>query len=125
MLSGSVEADDLREEISRLEGDIEEMAKKIERCRKVDLAAKTAISIGALLLVVLVIGVIRFDALAMIAALTAIIGGIVLLGSNSTTAKQFSAQMRAAEAQRAELIGRIELRPVGAMDVSPNPATLH
>ena len=124
-MRSDVEAGDLRDGILRLEDDIEALGKKIERCRKIDLAAKAVIAIGVLLLAAVLLRVIRFDALALIAGVSAGIGGIVLWGSNSTTAKQFSERMRAAEVQRAELIGRIDLRPVGAMDVSANPATLH
>jgi hypothetical protein len=41
------------------------------------------------------------------------IGGVVLFGSTTTTAKETSAAMQATEAQRAELIGRMQLRVVG------------
>jgi len=44
--------------------------------------------------------------------LTAIIG-VVLLGSNATTWTQAEADLRAAEAMRADLIGRIDMRIVG------------
>ncbi|MGC1644155.1 MAG: hypothetical protein WA781_26535, partial [Pseudolabrys sp.] len=47
-------------------------------------------------------------------ALAAIIGGVVVLGSNSSTSKQTMAAMKAADAQRAELIGMIDLRSVGS-----------
>ena len=46
-------------------------------------------------------------------------GAIVTLGSNKSTAKEAAAQLAEAEAERAALIGRIELRVVN------NPATLH
>jgi hypothetical protein len=48
----------------------------------------------------------------MIGAFTAVIGGIVLLGSNWSTSQQAMATVKAAEAQRAELIGKIDLRVV-------------
>jgi hypothetical protein len=41
-----------------------------------------------------------------------VIGGIVVFGSNTSTSKQ-AAALKAAEAHRAELIGMIDLRPVG------------
>ena len=50
----------------------------------------------------------------MIGALAAIIGGVVGFGSNSSTAKQAMAAMKDAEAQRAKLIGMIDLRSVGS-----------
>jgi hypothetical protein len=43
----------------------------------------------------------------------AVIGGIVLLGSNAATWTQTDAALRAAEAMRADLIGRMDLRMVG------------
>ena len=105
--------DDAREEIARLEARIEELADVVESCRKVILASKAAIAAGALLILAILIGVIRFDPLSMIGALAAILGGIVLFGSNASTSKQATAALRAAEARRAELIDAMELRPVG------------
>jgi hypothetical protein len=103
----------LPEEISRLEERIEELAEAIERCRKLMLFAKAAIAVGGLLLVAIMLGAIRFDPAAMIGAMTAVIGGTVLLGSNSSTSQQTMAALKAAEEQRAELISRIDLRVVG------------
>jgi hypothetical protein len=56
---------------------------------------------------------IRLDPTIVIGALAAIIGGVVGFGSNSSTSKQTMAAMKAVEAQRAKLIGMIDLRPVG------------
>jgi hypothetical protein len=42
-----------------------------------------------------------------------VLGGIVVLGSNRSTAKEAAAQTAAAEAGRSELIAGIELRVVG------------
>jgi hypothetical protein len=105
-----------REQISRLEDRIEELADVVERCRKLMLFSKAAISVGGLLIVAMMFGAIRFDPAAMIGALTAVIGGTVLLGSNSSTSEQTMAAMKAAEEQRAELIGRIDLQVVGEGD---------
>jgi hypothetical protein len=118
------ETGDLREEIARLEDEIETLARRIERCRKIALAAKAAAAVGAILLAILLVRLIRFDALAMIVAVTATIGGIVVFGSNAGTTKQLAADLKAAESHRAELIGRIDLRPVGAMHVALDSARL-
>ena len=107
-----MDEDDLREQISRLEVHIEELAEAIEKCRKIILISKAAIAIGGALILAITFGAIRFDPMAMIAAITAVVGGIVLYGSNRSTLEQTMAAVRAAEAQRAELIGRIELRIV-------------
>ncbi|MGB9352352.1 MAG: hypothetical protein WCB61_20965 [Pseudolabrys sp.] len=50
----------------------------------------------------------------MIGALAAIIGGVVVFGSNLATSKQTLAAMKDAEAKRTELIGMIDLRSVGS-----------
>jgi hypothetical protein len=61
-------------------------------------------------------GAIRFDSMAMIGALAAVIGGTVVLGSNTSTSKQAVADIKAAEALRAELIDKIDLRLVGEVE---------
>ena len=55
----------------------------------------------------------------MIGALTAVIGGTVLLGSNWSTSQQATTTLKAAEAQRAELISKIDLRVVENRDDGP------
>jgi hypothetical protein len=49
----------------------------------------------------------------MIGAISAVIGGTVVFGSNTSTSKQARAAIKAAEARRAELIGKIDLRLLG------------
>jgi hypothetical protein len=49
----------------------------------------------------------------MIVAIAAVLGGVVLLGSNSTTSDQAAAVLEAAELRRAELIGTMDLHVVG------------
>jgi len=66
-----------------------------------------------ILLVIIIIGAIRPDLLALSAAIAAVLGGIVLFGSNNSTSKQKNAALRAAEAERADLIGKIGLTLVG------------
>jgi hypothetical protein len=109
-------AGDLHEEISRLELRIERLANTIERCRKIVLVAKIAIAVGGVLMLALLLGAIRFNPVAMIAAMTLAIGGIVVFGSNTSTSKQAAADLNAAETLRTELIGRIDLRVVGLPD---------
>jgi hypothetical protein len=52
------------------------------------------------------------DGLSLMVATILIIGGIVLAGSNATTARQIAERIEQAERLRAELIGGIELRVV-------------
>ena len=95
---------DPREEILRLEDEIEALAGTLERCRKVDLIAKIALLGGAIAMLSLPIGIIRFDELVLFCAITAAIGGIVAYGSNISTSRQATDELKAAEARRRELI---------------------
>jgi len=105
--------EDFRDRIARLEDHIETLAAAIERCRKISLAARLAVAAGAVWLALLIVGLVPLAPYALVAALAAVIGGIVLLGSNSTTWTQADANLRAAEAARADLIGRVDMRLVG------------
>ena len=79
---------DLREQILGLEAQIEELAETIESCRKIIQISKAFIVVGGLLIAAITIGLIRFDPMLMIGALTAVVGGIVALGSNWSTSQQ-------------------------------------
>jgi hypothetical protein len=112
-IDGLVTADDdPHAQISQLEARIEDLAERIERCRKIIVAAKIVIALGAVTLLLLLIGAVRFDPVVMMAAVIAFIGGIVVLGTNTSTAKQMAADMARAEAQRSSLIDRLDLRLV-------------
>ncbi len=102
----------LRDEIERLEQRIEALADTIESCRKLVLAAKVAIAGGALAMLAMLIGALRFDPVILTAAMAAVLGGIVLFGSNTSTAQQALTQIKEAEAARRELIDRLELPAV-------------
>lgn len=102
-----------RDDIEQIEARIEALTASIERCRKTSLASKLTIAAGAVWFALVMLWIIPFNPTAFVAALAALLGGIVLLGSNTTTWAQTEADLHAAEAMRAELIGRIELRVVG------------
>ena len=104
---------DLREEIVRLEADIEQFAETIESCRKLLLIAKAAMALAALLVLGGVLGAITLDPAVLIAAFGVVLGGIVVFGSNTSTLEQAVAATKAAELRRSELIGQIDLRVVG------------
>ena len=104
---------DLREEIVRLEADIEQFAETIESCRKLLLIAKAAMALAALLVMGGVLGAITLDPAVLIAAFGVVLGGIVVFGSNTSTLEQAVAATKAAELRRSELIGQIDLRVVG------------
>ncbi|MGD0024566.1 MAG: hypothetical protein ABSC37_08060 [Xanthobacteraceae bacterium] len=103
---------DPHDEIVRLEAHIEELAARIESCRKFMLAARIALAGGGILLAAMLFGAIRFDPAVMVAAVAALLGGIVVWGSNASTAKEAAKELAAAEADRAALIGLIDLRVI-------------
>jgi hypothetical protein len=107
---------DLHDEIVRLEARIEELAGTIESCRKFILAARIAVAAGGILLFAILYGAIRYDLMpmAMAAAMAALLGGIVVWGSNGSTAKEAVSELAAAEADRAALIGLIDLRVIAS-----------
>ncbi len=105
---------DPHDEIVRLEAQIEELQATIESCRKFILAARIAMAVGGILLVAILYGAVRYDLapMALAAAMAALLGGIVVWGSNGSTAKQAASELAAAEANRAALIGLIDLRVI-------------
>jgi hypothetical protein len=103
---------DPHDEIVRLEEHIEELAAKIENCRKFILAARIAMAGSGIVLAALLVGAIRFDLGAMAAAVAAFLGSIVLWGSNGSTAKEAAKELAAAEADRAALIETIDPRVI-------------
>src|SRR5215469_15443891 len=108
---------DLRREILHIEARLEELTDVVERCRKIILISKVTVAAGGILILAIVIGAVRFDPAAMIGAIAAVIGGTVVFGSNRSTLKQITDEMKAAEARRSELINRMDLRVVGDGEV--------
>jgi hypothetical protein len=109
---------DPRDQIARLEGEIESLADAADRCRKIALAARIAAGGGALLLVGVLLGVLRADGLSLMLTAILILGGIVAYGSNATTARQIADRIARAEQSRTELISAMELTLV------PKPSRL-
>jgi hypothetical protein len=111
--SSEIEDGDPRDQIARLESRLEELAEALARCRKIKLISQIAIAGGGIWLLAVMIGVIGFDPMAMMAAISAVIGGTVMYGSNTTTSREIDAAMNEAEVRRTKLIGGLELRVVG------------
>jgi hypothetical protein len=107
---------DRREEIVRLEAEIDELSAKVESCRKFILAGRIAVAGGGLVLIAMLVSAIQFDPSVMAVAVAAALGGIVAAGSNRSTAKEATHELAAAEAQRATLIGQMNLRLVPDRD---------
>jgi hypothetical protein len=107
------EDSELRDEIVRLEAEIEQLAETMESARKLVLLAKGATALAALLIAGALLGVVALDPAVLIGAFGVAIGGVVVFGSNASTLEQAKAATKAAELRRSELIGRIDLRVVG------------
>ena len=104
--------DDLRDQIEQLEIRIEELAASAERCRKIVLFSKAAILLGGLLMFAIAFAPIRFNPAVVICGIAAVVGGIVVFGSNKSTMEITKVAIKSAETLRDELISRIELRSV-------------
>ena len=105
--------DDLRDQILRIEADIENHAETLDGCRKAMLLSKVAIAAGAICLSAYLLGAVWLNAVAVIGAMAAVIGGVVVFGSNLTTSNQTTTAIKALERHRAELIDMINLRTIG------------
>jgi glutamate 5-kinase len=102
--------EDIPNEISRIEAQLEELAEISERCRKIILVSKAAIAGGVALLLFMMLGLFESNQVAAIGSIAVVLGGIVSLGSNASTLQQTMAAMSTAEALRSDLISRIDLR---------------
>lgn len=109
----TVRQDLARHEMIRLEALIEKLNDRLAWCAKISVAAKIAIGCGALWFVLALLGLLPFGATAFAGTVAAMLGGVVLLGSNATTWDQTVETLRATEAARVVLIGQIGLRVVG------------
>jgi hypothetical protein len=103
--------DDLTDEISRIEAQLEELAEVADRCRKFILASKAAIAGGVALLLVTILGLFGSH-VAALGSIAMVLGGIVSLGSNVSTLRQTEETIGNAEQLRSDLISRIDLRVV-------------
>ena len=101
-----------REQIARLESDIERLNEAADWCRKIAVLAKLAIGAGLALLAAILVGPVQATGLSLMIVAILSLGGAVLAGSNGTTARETAEKIAAAEQARAELIGAIELRLV-------------
>jgi len=100
------------DDISEVEAQIEALAEIAERCRKFILASRIAIGSGVALLLVVMLGLFGAGQATALGSIALVLRGIVSLGSNISTLRQTAAEIRAAEALRSDLIGRIDLHLV-------------
>jgi hypothetical protein len=101
---------------ARLESQIDELADKIESCRKFILAGRIAVVGGGIVLILTLLGAIQFNSSVVAAAVAAVLGGIVAAGSNRSTAREALRELTAIEAKRSALIGQLKLRLVPDRD---------
>src|SRR3954452_15105729 len=101
-----------RDEITRIEAELDKLAGVAERCRKIGMGAKAALIIGCFWIGMLFGGAVAADGLKLMIAIILPLGGVVLYGSNESTAQQTADKIAALERQRAELISGIDLRVV-------------
>jgi hypothetical protein len=106
------QSDDLHDEVVRLEQRIEDVAAKIESCRKLILVSQIAVAGGSLVLTGMLFSVISFDPAIMTAAVAALLGGIAVWGSNNSTAQQAAKELASAESDRSLLIEEMDLGDV-------------
>jgi hypothetical protein len=106
--------DEVRDEIARLESRIEALTDSIERCRKLSLLARAVLVGGGVWIALIVVRILPFAPFHIVGAIAAVIGGIVLFGSNASTRRQCEAERAEAGARRSGLIDRIEPRVVEA-----------
>jgi len=115
--------DDVSERIARLEAEIIDLADQAENCRKVMIAARFGMIGGAVALALFVTGLLRFDGMVFVVAVTAILVGIVSYGSNKSTREQLLAGIAERRAARDALIDMIG--PSTVTDSRNGPRLLH
>jgi uncharacterized membrane protein len=109
---GGHDSDDLRDAVVRLEERIDELAAKIESCRKLILISRIAVAGGAVALAAMFFGLIRFDPAVMAAAAAALLGGFVVWGSNRSTAQEAAKELALAHSNLSALIEKLDLDDV-------------
>jgi hypothetical protein len=98
--------------ISQLEEEIEQLGGTMESCRKIMRVSKLAIAFGVLWMAALALGIFSPGPLYLIAAIAAVLYGIVGYGSNLSTLRQSMEKLKQAEAAREELIGGIDFETI-------------
>lgn len=98
--------------IEELEAQIEALSETIEQSRKLDRVARLMIAGAAIWLALLLFRILPFSPFGYVTAIAAMIGGIVLFGSNASTWRQSEAARERAERLRAELIDALDLSDV-------------
>ena len=110
---------EIGERIERIEEEIIDLSDRAENCRKVMLAARIGMIGGAAALAAFIFGILRFDGLVFVVAVTAILVGIVTYGSNKSTREQLLARIAELKGVRAAMIDSLRMDTV--TPVPPRP----
>lgn len=101
--------DDIRDRIGALEREAERNDALIGSCRKAMTLAKAAMTLGAAIFFAGLTGALNPPPAASLAAIAAMIGGVVFYGSNRSTRLEAEATAKAIDKQRSECIDRLDL----------------
>lgn len=102
----------VNDRIAQIEEAIAFLSDRAENCRKIMILSRIVIVAGAAALVAFFIGLMRFDGLVFMGAVTAILVALVTLGSNKSTRDQLLADIVRKAAERDALIDAIAPRAV-------------
>jgi hypothetical protein len=104
--------DDLQDQIASLEAEIELLSERAQRCRKIIVLGKVGTVAVGLLLVALLVGLVRSNAVLLVASITALLGGVALSGTSQGTLDVLRASIDERETLRTEIIDRLELHTI-------------
>ncbi|SDR52725.1 hypothetical protein SAMN05444161_5335 [Rhizobiales bacterium GAS191] len=105
---------ELHDQIEELEARIESLAEIAEGCRKWILLSKAAMVLGGILLAARLTDFIWLSLPMTLLAIAAVLGGIVMGGSNFSTLRRAEGERRAAEKLRIQIIDEAHLPSIEA-----------
>ena len=97
------------EQIDQLESQIDELREAIQRSRRLIVAGRVCALIGPGLLVCLMLGLLNFTPVRMIAGVTLVLGGLVLMGSSKASTEELELLLKRTEGERNAAIDALEL----------------
>ncbi|TVR09244.1 MAG: hypothetical protein EA385_07735 [Salinarimonadaceae bacterium] len=102
----------INDRIAQIEEAMAFLRDRAENCRKIMVLSRIVIVAGATALAAFFLGLMRFDGLVFMGAVTAILVALVTLGSNKSTRDQLLADIARKAAERDALIDAIAPRAV-------------
>lgn len=104
----------INDRVAQIEEAMAFLRDRAENCRKIMVLSRAVIVAGAAALVAFFLGLMRFDGLVFMGAVTAILIALVTLGSNKSTRDQLLTDLARKSAERDALIDAIAPRAVEA-----------